>query len=647
MNNPLPHCLLIVLIILHALTGAGQAREQHNQPILQLKDRNDEHLADYYTYWLQSYHDTINPFTADSAFIQGAFRKWTPHRTLNLGYVEKRIWLRVSARNSCTLPTAFLWSIYNFVDTVSLFKKDTAGIKALGQSSSHLVAANRLFPSRALSMPFVLQPQENAILYLCISHPSGNIYFPTDITTTEDFLKWEQLFLFDQHWSWLLGFYLFSFCFSLILYCFLRDRIYLWYSLYVLANTCFLLMEDGIDALILPQWLYDAAWYIGQYNFMLLSCAAGIMIMQLFIGQQKQMPRWNRIGILFTIACILFIAIQSLVIYLTYRHHQYATIHTLKKTADLIIALSLLFILLSLAKGILQGRRLCWYYAITFFFFAAGCTLFMLNHLGITNFNLVKPNALAWGLFFELLSLSILLTGRFRYTLQQVGKMQVQELQNKASLSARLILAQDDERKRLAAELHDGLGAKIMYIRLLLQRKQLRTLIEQSPLLKDYSQEIAQHLQSVQHDIRNLSHELMPADFAQKGLVTSLEDWISNINRSATIVLRSYLEARLDILPQDIQLVIFRIMTELTHNILRHANASEAMIQGLIDDQRIQLIAEDNGKGYNTNPSTTPTGIGMKNTRSRVEYLAGEIFIDSTPAGTTIIINIPNNYAAS
>ena len=73
-----------------------------------------------------------------------------------------------------------------------------------------------------------------------------------------------------------------------------------------------------------------------------------------------------------------------------------------------------------LAVLLSRRRRLAAYYTLTYFFFFVGFILFWLNHLGLTNFNLIRPNALAWGLVLELIVLSALLTGRFRHTLRQI-----------------------------------------------------------------------------------------------------------------------------------------------------------------------------------------------------------------------------------
>jgi len=86
------------------------------------------------------------------------------------------------------------------------------------------------------------------------------------------------------------------------------------------------------------------------------------------------------------------------------------------------------------------------------------------------------------------------------------------------------------------------------------------------------------------------------------------------------------------------ELMIYRILMELTSNIFKHSGATESTIQIVYHATYLELIAEDNGHGFS---SKSTDGIGIKNVRSRVDYLGGQINIDSGHAGTTIIIQIP------
>ena len=85
-------------------------------------------------------------------------------------------------------------------------------------------------------------------------------------------------------------------------------------------------------------------------------------------------------------------------------------------------------------------------------------------------------------------------------------------------------------------------------------------------------------------------------------------------------------------------LVIYRIIMELTNNIIKHSNATEAAIQLVYHENQLTLVVEDNGKGINGNSNS---GIGLKNVRLRVNFLNGSTDIDSGKNGTTIMIQIP------
>jgi signal transduction histidine kinase len=86
-------------------------------------------------------------------------------------------------------------------------------------------------------------------------------------------------------------------------------------------------------------------------------------------------------------------------------------------------------------------------------------------------------------------------------------------------------------------------------------------------------------------------------------------------------------------------ITVYRVINELVNNILKHSLASEAAIQLLIEDAGIQIMAEDDGIGFNR--ELTGNGIGLKNIKGRVEFLKGEMHIDSNNNGTQTVIHIP------
>jgi hypothetical protein len=252
----------------------------------------------YLSYCLDPCAQPSNGQRATSLWAAGRFRPVPPGRVLQVGFTQDRLWLRATVVNTLPQRTRFVWSVYEFVDSATLFVQPRGrGLlrRVLG-TSSHVVADRRPFPARAACLPFWLEAHARAVLYLSIENHSGSLYIPTDITTTEDFLAYEQSFIVVKNWTWLLGLYLSSALFNLLLFGFLRDRIHLWYGAYVVFITWFLMMEDGLDSLALPQAMYSLGWRVGQYSLLLLALGCGVRIMTIFLRLRQAWPRLYRLS---------------------------------------------------------------------------------------------------------------------------------------------------------------------------------------------------------------------------------------------------------------------------------------------------------------------------------------------------------------
>lgn len=603
-----------------------------------LRDHNTEHLSEYYTYWLQPFEAPDKVQVADSMYKEGAFKHWKWHKSLSLGDARKRLWVRMVVTNECDINTRFVWSIHDFLDTATLYMSTDSGFSKISSATYWDISSRRAFPARPLCLPFIVRNKETRILYLCINQHNNNLYFPLKIRNAVDFMQEEQHFLIDRHWFWLVGFYIFSIVFNLILFSFLRDKIYLWYCLYVLLNTVFLLMEDSLDGLILPQWLFSFIWHAGQYTFLLLSTATGIKIMQSFTEQKKKQPALYHSGTVIIAVSFLF----GLFIFITQNYlSQQASarlINFIKTGRDILIFVNLFFILFSLISGFYRRNTLAYYYGVTYFFFFVSCMMFMGNHLGITSINLVEPNILAWGLLLELITLSLLLTGRFRFIIKQSSELQIQNIELEKSQVQKLLETQEAERKRLAEDLHDQVGPTISALTLHISNLSPE-MINGSPVMEKYFRQALFLASRANTDIRDISHNLLPKDFTELGLFRVLQNRIEELNSMQPIRFSFISMGEEQWLSSIYAITIYRIINELLQNIVRHSQASESVVQVLISETETEVLTEDNGIGLQN--AIDKKGIGLKNIQSRVAFLKGTINIDSSSKGTSTIINIP------
>ena len=215
---------------------------------------------------------------------------------------------------------------------------------------------------------------------------------------------------------------------------------------------------------------------------------------------------------------------------------------------------------------------------------------------------------------------------------QQINQL----LQEKELKSMKAFIeGQEKERTRIARDLHDGLGGTLAGLRLNFERS-----IDKS--LTDGLTQLTEGLDQVYQEIRTVASNLAPPKFQSTYFTDILSGYINDILQSNQIEINSEFlpEDEINLLPEKIKIELYRILQEIITNILKHASATAIEIQLLKHDQFINLVVEDNGKGFNANKKHK--GMGVSNVHSRVALLNGKLDIDSKEnRGTTFNIDIP------
>jgi two-component system, NarL family, sensor kinase len=193
------------------------------------------------------------------------------------------------------------------------------------------------------------------------------------------------------------------------------------------------------------------------------------------------------------------------------------------------------------------------------------------------------------------------------------------------------------ERARTAADLHDDLAPSFLAIKLQISSFDLKDEADHL-VLEETSLYIDQQIQRV----REIASDLYPNSLERKGLAIALQDFINDFKKNHPLQI-SLSCADLSALPADINLQVFRIIKEITHNTVKHANATELQLILAVMDNFLQLDTRDNGSGFDTsNINLAKKGLGLNNIFSRTEILGGKWYLTSTPkAGTKYQIIIP------
>ena len=216
--------------------------------------------------------------------------------------------------------------------------------------------------------------------------------------------------------------------------------------------------------------------------------------------------------------------------------------------------------------------------------------------------------------------------------------LSIQELK---SINA-MVEGQEDERKRIAEDLHDRVGSILSTVKLYFNS--LNTKIDTHQVENNQQFDKANTLldEAVQ-EVRRISHNLVSGLLMKFGLVPALRDLCETVEGAQQIKVHLQMHGIDERLDNQIEISLYRIIQELISNILKHAKATEITVSITRQDGNLNILVEDNGKGFDTN--LVYEGMGLKNIRSRVEKLNGKINFDSViDRGTIVNIDVPMKH---
>ena len=143
-------------------------------------------------------------------------------------------------------------------------------------------------------------------------------------------------------------------------------------------------------------------------------------------------------------------------------------------------------------------------------------------------------------------------------------------------------------------------------------------------------------------EMRRVAHNMMPEVLVRYGLDAALKDYATEINKTGIIkVIYQSMDIEDKEIDQTTAITVYRIIQELLNNVIKHAQATEVLVQVFRQMSKLVINVEDNGKGFDVKLSEEKGGMGWKNIRSRVEMLKGSIDIHSAPGkGTSVNLEL-------
>jgi PAS domain S-box-containing protein len=208
----------------------------------------------------------------------------------------------------------------------------------------------------------------------------------------------------------------------------------------------------------------------------------------------------------------------------------------------------------------------------------------------------------------------------------------------------RLLKAQDEERRRIARELHDSAGQTLVVLAMNLAQL-VRKAETSAPELAREGKEIEETVRQLHREIRTTSYLLHPPLLDESGIASALNWYVDGLAERSDVAITLDVAGNVGRLPSDMELVIFRIVQECLTNIYRHSGSKTAVIRVSREAESVRVEVQDHGKGIQPERleriQSRGSGVGIRGMRERLRQFHGELRIETNDAGTCVIAKIP------
>jgi signal transduction histidine kinase len=562
----------------------------------------------------------------------------------NGGIPEKYYWFHFSITNKDTADVNLYIDIESpRLNYLRLFEYDRQIAKSLAQTGDFFPFEKRPIEHKNFVINSVLKRNKTKDYFLLVNQIGHAFILPIKIFKGSAFQTYTSRSYLTDGITY--GILLFVAIFSLILFISTRHMLYIYYTFYIISALLWMLSYFGLG--------YEYLW--SKYPFICtvsspflasINLFFNIRICQLLLQLKKTNYFLNKLANILGVSLLVIGAIPWIVNLNQYGYQLNATYLTFFLTVTIG---SVLIVLCSTLFNSMKGSIVARFYLVASILKVGSILNLAFLEFGISPALYDLDNFLKIGILIEITLLTYAIAQRYNLykfkTFQQV------------------IFAQEGERKKIAADLHDTVSNSLIGIHL-----SLTNLINNQPNL---SLETQQHLEKiylkvrdVQHETRYISHRLTPDYILKNSLVPIIEKYIDDLgahlaeDKSILPSISFSSNDELISFPEAVKLNIYRIIQELISNTLKHSCASAVEVIFSFTRKELTIVVEDNGIGIH-NKDANKSGIGISNIKSRVDILNGKITIQSLVnsidkngnkvagdnmqenSGTLIIIKIP------
>ncbi len=508
-------------------------------------------------------------------------------------------WFRIHV--PANLGDQVLYLDGNWLDHVDLYQRGPSGwLEA--KSGDVMPVSTRPIRTTSFAFPLASSVQDEPV-YVRIASEG--------ILRTQFELFERTAFLERQNRNdWIVGLYL-TFLFTLVLYHLLlfigvRDTSYLGYVLFLGSILIFHACSSGHAALWfwpeLPAWGSVASSVVAPFAL------TGVLILTWHFSEAHTQPRWIQRG--FWILGGIYLSLPILVLI----HFRLSLAVGVPIGAFIGVST-----LVPIGVALRRGSPLATYLVAAWLALTPAMLVWQASFMGLLAPNFWTQYSLHLGIIVQALIFSFALAARIRMTQDQRFEAEQALAESRRSLAGQLLEAQDGERKRIAGQLHDGLGQPLLVLSNRLERRLAG---------EEGGQELVELSRHAIDDIRRISRGLHPHRLELMGFADAVRELVDESFVDSGIRPELHLEV-VAALPRSAELHLYRILQEAFSNVLRHSNATSVRIGVSSEKDALELTVEDDGRPGVANPS----GIGTASISARARALGGHARFLTSPNG--------------
>lgn len=581
----------------------------YGQDLAVVKEGDQDVVINPHVYIFKDKTADIQDIQKVAAAPDSAFRKNDRYQEVHYGFSQSSGWCKFTIKNTSSHTDWIIKVHHSRVDTVQLYIQRQNGELIPYPMTGHFQPIwERAYYSLNFGHPVSIGRDETIVCYLYSLRKFARHAAILSLQQEGYYRNYDTVI--TMFMGSLIGVCVLASLIGIVLFIVLYEKVYISYSIYCFSFLLLIVIDSGFVYAFIN---YPAQQkIINNLSIVLLYWATGLHILftiELLKLKKLQSPRMYWLGVGSGLLFCAFALALLLPVPDPVRRQ-------LSQWAYYIAFFLDAYVLSAMIIQMIRKEVVVFFYMAGFLFtlFAASITAFAdlqwvegVNHR--TDILFIAP----------VIEIVFMVVG--------LGINSSRHVKDRIKAQRRIITVQEDERKRIAQDLHDDVGNSLAAVKTMLNQRGDHLMIEKE-------------IEDIISHIRNISHDLMPVDFEKYLLPDVIRQTVFKF-RGHPGIRFEYTQTGTPIKLHPVaELVVYRIVNELITNSIKHSQATHTMIQLAYQEAGLMLMVEDNGTGIKKE-ADRETGIGLKNIRHRVAYIDATLTIESDERGTLFIVAIP------